>query len=59
LAAVLGYPKEIKQLLNIPESKQLVVGIAIGYPDPQAKANEFRSSRVPLETISSWHGFED
>jgi len=21
--------------------------------------NEFRSSRVPLETISSWYGFED
>jgi nitroreductase len=59
LAAVVGYPKEVKQLLNIPESKQLVVGIAIGYPDPQAKVNEFRSSRVPLETISSWYGFED
>lgn len=59
LAASVGYPDEIKRLLNIPESKQLVVSIAIGYPDPQAKVNEFRSNRVPLETISSWHGFEN
>jgi nitroreductase len=57
LAAGVSYPKEIKEILNIPESKQLVISIAIGYPDMQNKINGFRSNRVPLETISTWHGF--
>jgi len=59
LAAPVGYPLEIKRFLNIPESKQLVVGVAIGYPNAQVKVNEFRSNRVPLEKISSWHGFDN
>jgi nitroreductase len=57
LASVMGYPDEIKRILNIPSSKQLIVGIAIGYPDLQDMTNEFRSNRVPLEDICSWHGF--
>lgn len=57
LAASVGYAKEIKQFLNIPESKQLVVGIAVGYPDPGAKENDFHSNRVPLRTITNWYGF--
>jgi nitroreductase len=57
LASVVSYPDEIKRLLNMPESKQLVIALAIGYPDPKAKANKFRSDRVSLEAIISWHGF--
>lgn len=57
LASSVSYPDEIKRLLDIPEAKQLVLAIAIGYPDPEAKVNKFRSSRVPLESIVTWHGF--
>lgn len=57
LAAGVGFPDEVRQLLNIPESKQLVISIAIGYPDLQDKVNEFRSNRVPLDAISTWYGF--
>jgi nitroreductase len=57
LAAGVSFPKEIKRILNIPDSKQLVISLAIGYPDMHNKVNEFRSSRVSLETISTWHGF--
>jgi nitroreductase len=57
LAAGVSYPDEVRCLLNIPESKQLVIAIAIGYPDLEAKINGFRSNRVPLDTVVTWHGF--
>ena len=57
LAAGVSYPDEIRRLLNIPESKQLVIALAIGYPDPEAEINKFRSSRVSLDTVVTWHGF--
>jgi len=57
LGAPVSYPGEIRSLLNIPESKQLVVAIALGYPDEEAKANKFRSNRVPLDEVVTWHGF--
>jgi nitroreductase len=57
LAAGVSYPDEVRNILKIPESKQLVIGIAIGYPDVEAKLNSFRSSRVPLESVVTWHGF--
>jgi len=57
LAAGVSYPDEVRSILQIPESKQLIIGIAIGYPDTKAKLNSFRSSRVPLEDVVTWHGF--
>ena len=57
LAASVSYPDEVRRILKIPESKQLVIAMAIGYPDPEAKVNEFRSSREPLEAMVTWHGF--
>lgn len=57
LAAGAGYPDVVRRMLTIPESKQLVIAIAIGYPDPDASVNKFRTERVPLSEICSWHGF--
>jgi nitroreductase len=57
LAAGVGYPDVVRRMLTIPESKQLVIAIAIGYPDPDAAVNKFRTERVPLSEICSWHGF--
>ena len=56
LAACVSYPDEVRHLLHIPESKQLVVAIAIGYPHEEARANRFRSHRVPLDEVVTWHG---
>ncbi len=57
LAAGVSYPDEIRRLLGIQESKLLVIALAIGYPDEEAKINRFRSSRVPLNELATWHGF--
>jgi len=57
LAAGAGYPDVVRRILTVPESKQLVIAIAIGYPDPDAMVNKFRTERVPLSKVCTWHGF--
>ena len=57
LAAGASYPDVVRRLLTIPESKQLVIAIAIGYPDPEATVNKFRTERVPLSEVCTWRGF--
>ncbi|MBI4966436.1 MAG: nitroreductase family protein [Desulfomonile tiedjei] len=51
LAAAMQFPDIVKSVLEIPEDKKVVIGIAIGFPDPDAPAALFRSSRAPLEEI--------
>jgi nitroreductase len=58
LAAGISYPDTVRQKLNIPESKQIVIAIAIGYPDNTAAVNKFLTERVPLSEICTWHGFD-
>jgi nitroreductase len=57
LATGVSYPDEVRDLLKIPESKQLIIAVAIGYPDLTAEVNRFRSTREPLESMVKWHGF--
>jgi nitroreductase len=58
LAAAVAYPDVLRSLLNLPESKRMVLGIAMGYPDTSSPAATFRSSREPMEALVSWHGFD-
>jgi nitroreductase len=57
MARVLFWPDILRELLGIPESKLIVMGIAIGYPDPHAPVNLVPRTREPLETFTHWHGF--
>lgn len=58
MAGVL-YPDVLRRLLNIPESKLILCGVSIGYPDEDHPSWRFRSRREPLETFTTWHGFEE
>lgn len=51
LAASMHFPDIVKSTLDVPDSKKLVIGIAIGYPHPEDKASLFRSGRVPVDEI--------
>lgn len=51
LAASTHFPDIIKRTLNIPDTKKVVIGIAVGYPHPSAPASLFRSEREPVENI--------
>ncbi len=50
-AFLTDYAKTVKDYLGISGSKRLVLGISIGYPDMQDRANSFRSSRVDVKDI--------
>jgi hypothetical protein len=49
--ASMQYPDIVRNVLEIPEDKKVVIGIAVGFPHPDAPAALFRSSRVPVEEI--------
>ena len=46
------YPDLVRQHLNIAETHLIAVGIALGYVDAAAPANDFRTSREPLEKFA-------
>lgn len=53
-AQVALYPDLVRRHLNLPETHKIVVGIALGYPDPESPANAFRTHREPLEKFVRW-----
>ena len=52
------YPQVVRKFTGIPESKRIVVSIAIGYPDWDFPANKLETKREPVESITSWYGFD-
>jgi len=52
------HPDIIRKALNIPESKLIALGIAIGYPDWDNPVNQVQRQREPLDKVAQWHGFD-
>jgi nitroreductase len=52
------YPDVLRKLLGLPDSKLMVLGIAIGYPDLDFPLNQVYSQREPLDRIAIWYGFD-
>ncbi len=53
---VVMFPEIIRAFTGIPESKQIVISIAIGYPDWEFPANRLQSKREPYENVTTWCG---
>ncbi len=51
-----AYPDEVRRIAGIPESKRIIVGIAIGYPDWNHPLNSLRTDREPVEKLVTWRG---
>lgn len=47
-----------RKYANIPDSKRLVAGITIGYPDPDFPANRLVSAREPKDGLTTWLGYD-
>jgi nitroreductase len=50
-AALANYHELLRKRLSIPDVEQVICGLAIGYPDPDAKVNTFRTEREPLDVF--------
>jgi nitroreductase len=48
------YAGEIKEFLGIPASKRLVLGLSLGYPDPESSLNKLRTDRMAVEKFVRW-----
>jgi hypothetical protein len=51
---VKSYEDEIKDHLNIDETKSLAISVALGRPDTNAAINQFRSTRADLKEFVRW-----
>ena len=54
IGLISAFDDEIKEFLNIPEDKEVVIGIAVGYKDPEARVNESISGRAPISEVVKW-----
>lgn len=56
-AQAVHYPNVLRRVLGIPDTKLVLVGIAIGYPDWQNPINAFHSDRDTVDNVVKWYGF--
>lgn len=57
LAALARYPQVVRRHLPLAEDERLLIGVALGHPDPQAAVNGFRSGRADLAQVLTLTGF--
>ena len=57
-AQAVVHPDIVRKVLNIPQSKLIALGIAIGYPDWDNPMNQSSTEREPLGEVARWYGFE-
>ena len=53
-AAFCQYHDVIQRRLGIPATQQVVCGMALGYGDPAARINGFRTERMALSEFVTW-----
>lgn len=53
MRAIVDYPEQVRKIIEIPESKRIVIGIALGYPDWNNPLNEMVTEREKIENILS------
>jgi len=55
IGLISAFADEIKGMLNIPEEKDVVMGIGVGYPDPDSQINQASSDRVPIHEVARFY----
>lgn len=50
-------PNIIREVCGISNDKAIVCGIIIGYPDSEARINNFPRTRLTLDEFVTWQGF--
>jgi nitroreductase len=51
------YPENIRSVIKVPDTKRIIISIAIGYPDWDFPANQVESPREDIKNITTWCGF--
>jgi len=48
----------LRDVLGIPDTKRIMMAVAIGYPDWEFPANRIETTREPVDNITTWLGFD-
>jgi len=54
IGLITAFDDDIKEALSIRDEKQVVIGVALGYGDPDSPINRSRSERVPMGDVVKW-----
>jgi nitroreductase len=54
MAASVNYPALVRQILPIPETRAILIGVALGHPDAEAPINRFVRERANLDEFTLW-----
>jgi nitroreductase len=56
MSMVTYWPEVYREKKIVPDNKLIAFGIAIGYPEMEARVNTFTRTREPLDTFVHWYG---
>jgi len=56
MRAIVDYPKHLRKIVGIPESKRIMIGLAIGYPDWDHPITGLKTAREEIENIVTFVG---
>jgi nitroreductase len=54
MATSVNYPEMIRQIVPIPESRAILIGVVLGYPDTEAPINRFARERTNPDEFILW-----
>jgi nitroreductase len=54
-ASVADYPDIVRDLLAIDHRFAMICGVCLGYADPDQPVNQYRLSREPQESFTTWY----
>jgi len=54
----IAFPDVLRRFVGIPQSKKIVISIAIGYPDWDFPINKLETDREYIDKFTTWCGFD-
>jgi nitroreductase len=54
IGLIAAYEDDVKEMLNIPKEKSVVIGVALGHPDWESPINRFTSPREEIDHLVRW-----
>lgn len=54
-ASLADYPNQVRKVLALDSTQTIICGMALGYPDPDAKINQCRTNRIPIAQFANWY----
>ena len=49
-----AYEDQLREFLDVPDDREIVIGAALGYPDWDSPINRFKTPRAPLDEFIRW-----